>query len=162
MLIRNYGHFWLRSAVVWGSGAKDGHIRGVMKNARNSTVTFDDQQGVYALYDDRYDVVYVGQAGTGNVDGLFARLRVHHRNEIARRWAWFSWFGTLAVNAHGQLHAASDAWRPKRNDVLDQFEAILIAVADPRLNRQGGRFGKGVTQYLQYTEKTHSTQATRG
>jgi len=35
------------------------------------------------------------------------------------------------------------------DDVLNHIEAILIHSAEPKLNRQGGRFGESVERYLQ-------------
>ena len=66
----------------------------------------------------------------------------------------FSWFGTIAVDTSQEEPALEE--KEKSNDVettrlevLDHMEAILIHAAEPPLNRQGGRFGKDVEQYLQ-------------
>lgn len=52
--------------------------------------------------------------------------------------------GKLAVGA-AQLFIKSD-------DILNHIEAILISAAEPPHNRQGGRFGDDVEQYLQYRD----------
>lgn len=41
---------------------------------------------------------------------------------------------------------------PDIGDVLNHIEAILIAAAEPVHNRQGGRFGDSVEQYLQWRD----------
>ena len=61
----------------------------------------------------------------------------------------FSWFGTRKVLEDKSLKAEKIAAHPSHKMVLDHLEAVLIAVAEPRLNRQGGKWGEGVDQYLQ-------------
>ena len=36
---------------------------------------------------------------------------------------------------------------------LDHMEAIVLAVSEPPHNRQGGRFGTDVKQYLQFRDE---------
>lgn len=38
---------------------------------------------------------------------------------------------------------------PTLASILHQFEAVLIAAAEPPLNRHGGNFGRDATRYLQ-------------
>jgi hypothetical protein len=38
-------------------------------------------------------------------------------------------------------------------DVLNHIEAVLISVAEPAHNRQAGRFGDEVEQYLQFRDE---------
>jgi hypothetical protein len=52
----------------------------------------------------------------------------------------------------GELAAETDSAHPEIGDVLNHIEAILIAAAEPIHNRQGGRFGESVEQYLQYRD----------
>jgi hypothetical protein len=44
------------------------------------------------------------------------------------------------------------AAHPDVGDILNHIEAILIAAAEPVHNRQGGRFGESVVQFLQYRD----------
>ncbi len=150
MLIRNYGLFWRREHVFWGKGNNAGHLRGFRAKAKKAgLVDFRDQQGLYCLYDDNFSLIYVGQTGSSK-GRLLIRIKRHTRDALSDRWTKFSWFGLRAVTKQGALSAENKAAHPNLPNVLDHFEAILIAAAEPPLNRQGGRFGKGVFQYLQY------------
>jgi len=148
MLIKNYGSFWSEKHVFWGAGSNAGTLLGVpAKNLTANEIDFREQSGVYVLYAD-YQMVYVGQAGAGN-QKLFARLKQHTRDALAERWNRFSWFGIRKVNANGALAAEADGAHSTLPEVLNHIEAILIHAAEPKQNRQGGRFGEVVVQYLQ-------------
>ncbi len=154
MLIHNYGLFWRRENVFWGRGNNAGHLKGVLASATTAEpVDFRDQQGIYVLYDDSFRLVYVGQAGSGKQSRLFDRLKQHTKDPLSDRWAKFSWFGVRGVRQDGQLRAENIAAHPRLNEILDHIEAVLIAAAEPPHNRQGGRFGKSVNQYLQYRDE---------
>lgn len=148
MLIKNYGLFWKRKSIHWGKGNNPGHLKG-RRSLMSDPVDFREQQGIYVLYDDGFKLVYVGQAGVG-VNRLFDRLKSHRSDHLAERWSRFSWFGLRRVLGSGKLSKETVAAHPKLSDVLDHIEAILIAVTEPPHNRQGGRFGEAVEQYLQY------------
>jgi hypothetical protein len=115
-------------------------------------VNFRDQQGVYCLYDDNFRLVYVGQAGGKNDQRLFDRLRQHREDFVSERWSKFSWFGVRRVLLSNDLATETEAAHPDISHVLNHIEAILIAAAEPVHNRQGGRFGEKVDQYLQYRD----------
>ena len=152
MLVRNYGLFWNLEDIFFGKGANGGRMLGVP--ARNTTadiVDFREQSGVYVLYAD-YQMVYVGQAGNGN-QKLFDRLKQHKRDALAKRWNQFSWFGTRWVKSDLTLSAEVEGAHSTHEEVLNHIEAILIHAAEPKHNRQGGRFGEGVTQYLQVRDE---------
>lgn len=156
MLIQNYGLYWLREDVFLGSGNKEGHLKGTRVKAKTtSPVDFRYQQGIYCLYDDNFRLVYVGQAGSGMQQRLMERLKQHMKDPLSDRWTKFSWFGIRAVNKTGKLRAEKTAAHPALSDVLDHIEAILIASAEPPHNRQGGRFGEHVRQYLQYRDNAN-------
>ena len=141
MLIRNYGLFWLRDRVHWGARRNQGHLKGMLSTKRTSKVVdFRYQQGVYALYDDGFSLVYVGQAGMGN-NGLLSRLRQHRTDHLSERWSRFSWFGVHVVNDSGELEEDRKPSQPTLNLILNHIEGILIAVSEPPHNRQGGRLG---------------------
>lgn len=148
MLIQNYGLFWLEKNVFWGAGSNAGRLLGVpTQNVTATPIDFRDQSGVYVLYAD-YVMVYVGQAGAGN-QKLFDRLKQHRRDALAGRWNQFSWFGVRWVKQNGELSAEADGAHSTHGQVLNHIEAILIHAAEPKHNRQGGRFGAEVIQYLQ-------------
>lgn len=154
MLIHNYGLFWRREHVFWGRGSNAGHLKGVLASARTADpVDFRDQQGIYVLYDDNFRLVYVGQAGSGDQSRLFNRLKRHTKDPLSDRWSKFSWFGVRGVRQDGRLCAENVAAHPRLSEVLDHIEAVLIAAAEPPHNRQGGRFGDNVDQYLQYRDE---------
>lgn len=148
MLIHNYGLFWKESNVFWGAGSKAGRLLGVpASNTTSAPVDFREQSGVYVLYAD-YELVYVGQVGSGN-QKMFTRLKQHTRDSLAGRWNNFSWFGIRWVKKTGELAAEADGKHSTHPEVLSHIEAILIHSAEPKQNRQGGRFGDDVVQYLQ-------------
>ena len=153
MLVKNYGLFWRADRVFWGRPGVSGHLMGVeAKNLTAGHVDFREQQGVYVLYDASFRMVYVGQAGANDQQRLFDRLKQHNRDQLAERWSRFSWFGVRSVNLTGDLRAEAMAAHPSMGGVLNHIEAILIAAAEPAHNRQGGRFGTDVEQYLQYRD----------
>ena len=148
MLIRNYGLFWHRSRVKWGKARTRGTLEGYFKGAkRQGCVDFREQRGIYVLYDETFRIVYVGQAGRGN-QCLFARLKQHKSDHLAERWTRFSWFGTRGVTDDWEL-GADERFKTDLSSVLNHIEGILLAVAEPPLNLQRGRFGGEVEQYLQ-------------
>jgi hypothetical protein len=153
MLFKNYGLFWRREDVFWGRPKVSGHLAGYLAGAKRSKpVDFREQQGVYILYDSSFAIVYVGQAGRGKNQKLFSRLKQHRTDALADRWERFSWFGIRTVLNSGSLQAEKIGAHSKISDVLDHLEAILIAAAEPKHNRQGGRFGAEVEQYLQHRD----------
>ncbi|MNL33015.1 hypothetical protein D3C87_1549020 [compost metagenome] len=148
MLVRSVGMFWREDCVYWGAGSKAGSLLGVPYRATTSTpIDFRKQIGIYALYAD-YQLVYVGQAGSGT-QSMFTRLKQHRKDDLAGRWNRFSWFGVLRVLNSGLLASKTSALHPGLSDVLNHIEAILIHSAEPPLNGQGGRFGENVTRYKQ-------------
>jgi hypothetical protein len=117
-------------------------------------VDFREQAGVYVLYDDNFRLLYVGQAGQAGVSNqyLFTRLKQHRKDGLADRWTRFSWFGPRWVRRNGKLAIGAAQPFIRSKDILDHIEAILIGAAEPPHNRQGGRFGDDVEQYLQFRD----------
>jgi hypothetical protein len=153
MLIQNFGLFWRRNDVCWGRPKVRGHLKGVpAKEPSALPADFRDQAGVYVLYDDNFRLVYIGQAGAGN-QYLFSRLKHHKKDALADRWTRFSWFGIRWVRKNGRLALGASQRFVKSGDILNHIEAILISAAEPPHNRQGGRFGEEVEQYLQYRDE---------
>ena len=135
-LIQNYGLFWDRDKVDWSKNKAT--LLGRLK-VRDDPVDFRGQLGIYALYDREFRLLYVGQAGSGN-NTLFSRLKYH------------GWFGLLRVLKGSQeLAEPPKTHQTKRADILDALEAVAIEIADPDLNRQGGRL-RAIEEYLQYEE----------
>lgn len=151
MLIHNYGLFWRAEDVYWGRPNSTGHLMGIPAGAvSGKPVDFREQAGIYVLYAD-YQIVYVGQAGSKG-QRLFSRLKHHRRDGLADRWNKFSWFGTRWVKQNNCLSADASKNHTSIFQVLNHIEAILISAAEPPLNRQGGKFGEKVKQFLQYRD----------
>jgi len=158
-IIRTYGLHWRLKRVNWGRRGEAGTLLGAAsRSARARPVDFHEQRGIYALYAD-YELVYLGQTGAGN-QRLFARLKSHrfarlksHRSDhLSERWDRFSWFGTQWVTQQSELSQDVAAVHESTEITLNILEAISIAIAEPRLNLQRGRWGEA-TQYYQWREK---------
>lgn len=154
MLFQNYGLFWHADQIGWGSPGKgnQGTLCG-FQTKKSGPVDFRYQRGVYALYDESFQILYVGQAGYGNAR-LYDRLYNHMSDHLGERWQRFSWFGIDPVRrTSGSLAVVEDEPKsPAVNEVLNHLEAILIAAAEPRLNRQGGKFGSALQFYQWHGE----------
>jgi hypothetical protein len=149
-IIRTYGLHWHLEKVHWGRPKVAGTLFGAAsRSLKARPVDFRDQRGIYALYAD-YDLVYVGQTGAGN-QRLFERLRAHRTDHLSERWNRFSWFGTQWVTQTGTLSMDAQSVQDSVEVALNILEAIAIAVAEPRLNLQRGRWGDA-QQYFQWWE----------
>lgn len=161
MLFQNYGLFWDADRVGWGTPGKgnQGTLFG-HQFAKEEPIDFRQQRGVYALYDNSYKILYVGQAGYGNAR-LYNRLHNHLWDHLAERWQRFSWFGIDPVTGPkgARFLEEHDPGAPTIDAVLNHLEAILIAAAEPALNRQGGKFGNA-QQFRQFWEEDEETDVT--
>lgn len=155
LAIRNYGHFWSRDLVDWGKPGRGagGRLMGYVLSDRAPAITdFRDQIGVYVLFTSSREAIYVGQAGAGD-QRLFVRLRQHTRDHLRDRWQYFSWFGLREVNQRLDL---SEHQKPEsrclgtNKDALSEVEAVLLQLFEPRLNKQGPRWGDDTVEFLQY------------
>lgn len=152
MLIRNYGLFWRRREVDWLP--RQGELLGLgVRRKRQGYANFAKQRGIYALYDETFRLIYVGQAGKGN-RRLYNRLRAHTLNNLANRWNFFSWFGVCSLSEERDEddNFVLDEFEDQNvglEETLDHLEAILIMAGEPMRNYQGGRFGASVTHYRQ-------------
>jgi len=149
-LIRTYGVHWHIDRVFWGRQNVPGTLLGAASRSSHAKrVDFRLQRGIYALYAD-YDLVYVGQTGSGN-DRLFNRLRTHRKDHLTDRWNRFSWFGTQWVTKTGSLSADTASLYESVEATLNVLEAVSIAISEPRLNLQRGKWGEA-TKYFQWWE----------
>jgi hypothetical protein len=148
-MISTYGLYWKADEVDWGKpgAGNSGTLLGAKSRSKHSRQTdFHDQRGIYALYAD-YELVYVGQTGSKK-KRLFSRLKEHRNDNLAARWNRFSWFGTQWITLKNELSADNLRIQEGINSALNILEAVSIAIAEPKLNRQGGRWGESV-QYFQ-------------
>ena len=136
LAIRNFGHFWSRENVTWGKPGPGtaGELLGYQMIDRKPFVAdFRNQIGIYVLFTAQREVLYVGQAGSGD-QRLFSRLRHHTRNYLRDRWTNFSWFGLRSVNDSARL---SEHQRPDsrcagiNSNALDEIEAVLLQLFEP-------------------------------
>ena len=150
-MIRSYGLHWHAERVFWGRPNNVGTLLGAAsRSARARPVDFREQRGIYALYAD-YDLVYTGQTGAAN-DRLFRRLKAHRIDHLSERWNRFSWFGTQWVTQRNELSMDTAAVHQTVEAGLNMLEAVSIAIGEPRLNLQRGRWGE-TTQYFQWWER---------
>jgi len=149
-IIRAYGLHWRIEHIYWGKAGTKGTLLGAKSRSRNAQkVDFREQRGIYALYAD-YELVYVGQTGPKD-QRLFKRLKDHKKDHLSERWNRFSWFGTLWVRENSMLSADTNNLSATIAIGLDNLEAIVIAVSEPRLNLQRGKWGQA-KKYFQYLD----------
>lgn len=157
VMFRSYGLFWRRDRIFWGRGE---HLKGqVVDEATGKTKTksqeidFKDQIGIYALYDN-FELVYVGQVGANTDENkgrtLLDRLKDHKDGRNSERWDRFSWFGLRGVTQTGELKKLRGPLRVTRGQILKQFEGVMIALSEPKLNLQRGHWKGHATQYSQW------------
>ena len=162
--IANYGLFWQRDQIFWGSpgSGNQGHLKGWLDYKSNKYVNLTDfrhQSGVYLLQDDQRNIKYVGQAGKGN-RSLFDRLKDHHRGNRYDRWSHFSWFGLLQPVLNDEKFTVKDV-KPDSTQLtvkamLNQFEGILIQTLEPPLNAQGASWGNTERYYQYISDETET------
>ena len=128
-VIKAFGMHWDRSNVDWKSSPR---LLGRQQKGA-SDVDFNEQVGVYILYD-RRDVIYVGRS----IDRpLGKRLFEHTRDRHAGRWNRFSWFGLSSLDSEGNLAKVS-TFNPTLESLTATFEALLIEGLEPPQNRKRG------------------------
>ncbi len=139
VLVQNYGLYWNKDLVFWGKANKQGTLTGVKfengTTKNKAVVDFRDQIGIYVLYDIDKEIVYVGQAGSGNNNSLFDRLKQHQKDHLRNKWQFFSWFGFYKVNQNRSLKK-SETKQVNVKTALNDFEGILIKTVEPSLNKR--------------------------
>lgn len=155
LAIRCFGHFWSKGLVDWGTRGKGGagRLLGYQLHDRKPfVVDFKEQIAVYILFSSNREVVYIGQTGSGD-QRLMLRLRQHSQGGLRDRWTHFSWFGLRAVT---QQNLLSEQQKPESKcggtnaEALDEIEAILLQLFEPRLNKQGPKWGQSTEEFWQY------------
>ncbi len=152
MLVKNFGHLWERQYLFRGKGSVRGHLKGRL-TPKSEMVDFRDQIGVYVLYDKNLVAVYVGQAGYGDTSRLLKRLKDHENDHLWNRWTHFSWYGFRKSTSEGLHQAMSPDSKlsVSGSEIIEQLEALLISVLEPKLNKQGASW-KSSEEYYQYIE----------
>jgi hypothetical protein len=157
-MIESFGVHWRADRVNWGKKGKNNQgtlLGAASKSSRAVPVDFRHQRGIYALYAE-YELVYVGQTGAGN-DRLFKRLRAHRFDHLSERWNRFSWFGTQWVTKKHALSKDTAAVHTTVEATLNIMEAVSIAISEPRLNLQRGRWSNA-KKYFQYWDRTEEEE----
>jgi hypothetical protein len=152
-MIRTYGLHWTSERVAWGKPGigNSGTLLGAATRSRRAkSVDFRAQRGIYALYAD-YDLVYIGQTGAGS-DRLFKRLKGHRTDHLSERWNRFSWFGTQWVTQKNVLSTDVASLSQSVEAALNILEAVTIAISEPTLNLQRGRWSEA-KKYFQFWER---------
>ena len=127
-IVTSFGMFWRREAVEW---ARTPRLLGKQQIGATA-VDFNQQRGVYLLYDGR-EVIYVGRATDR---ALGTRLYEHTLDRMSARWNRFSWFGLLPVSDAGALGQLPDTFDATK--MIPALEAILVEALEPRQNRKRG------------------------
>jgi len=149
-MIQSFGVHWRIDRVAWGRPKVAGTLLGAAsRSSKARPVDFREQRGIYALYAD-YELVYLGQTGAGS-DRLFKRLKAHKSDHLSERWNRFSWFGTQWVTKDNLLSKDTAEVSQTVEAALNMLEAVSIAIGEPRLNLQRGKWGEA-TQYYQWFE----------
>lgn len=129
-----------------------------MQDRNRFVVDFKEQIAVYVLFTPNREAVYIGQTGSSD-QRLMLRLRQHSQGNLRDRWTHFSWFGLRSVTQTRELseHQKPESRCGGTNAVaLDEIEAILLQLFEPRLNKQGPRWKNGkqdeqaTEEFLQY------------
>ena len=127
--IKAFGMYWRRDMVNWSSKPR---LMGAQAKSATA-VDFSDQRGVYLLHDGKVGV-YVGRTTDR---ALGQRLYEHNFDRLNGRWDRFSWFGLRKVTQNGNLSDIENA-SPSAEQIIADFEAILIESLEPPLNRKRG------------------------
>lgn len=140
-LIKAFGMFWERDLVQWRRGCS---LIG-RQQVNSDSVDFSNQRGIYILYDGK-EVIYAGRS----IDRPMGdRLFEHTQDRLRGRWNRFSWFGVLSVKDDGVLGEMESSFSSEK--LMETFEAVLIEVLEPPLNRKRGD-GFSAIEYLQVTD----------
>lgn len=152
-IIQNFGLFWSRDDVFWGTPNKSGRLEGrKIGNKKNPTIDFRSQIGIYVLYGINRDVIYIGQAGSGENNRLYARLKQHTNDHLRNRWKYFSWFGFYKINKDGSVKETQTK-QLKIKAILNDFEGILIKIVDPVVNKHDANFSNCIEyEQVPYTK----------
>jgi hypothetical protein len=140
-IIQSFGHLWERRFIHFGGAGKAGSLDGQRKE--KESIDFREQTGIYILYDKDRNPVYIGQAGGGK-SNLFSRLKQHGNDHLWNRWEYFSWFGIKKPTKKKVADQRNEGTRLSATvgTLLDELEGLLIAVVEPKLNKQGHKIGK--------------------
>lgn len=150
-IIKNAGWMWHRKYVNWHRG---GELLGYPEEGNGvNPVDFGYQAALYALYDTNHNCIYIGQAGSGDVYGLYHRLKAHTHDYLFCMWERFSWFGFYPVeNANSVNFEGGFEFRTDVNQILNLTETLCIHTLMPRFNTRKGTNISDIQWYYQQAE----------
>ena len=138
LIIKNIGYMWHRDYVDWKKTSLIGY-----SEKSNQIVDFAYQAGIYALYNRGAEVIYVGQAGRGDGNGLFHRLKTHAlEDELFCMWERFTWYGFYSSEVVNKME--NQAWdnefkiETDVNVLMNVIESMIIRINIPRFNKSVG------------------------
>lgn len=138
-IIKNYGLHWERNKVNW----KGNQMFGKMNN---SLINLSDQKGIYILYNNLSQVIYVGQSVKGD-SSIFKRLAAHTKETKLKSWTKFSWFGFCEINGDRIISDFDE--KINYEDVANVIEALLIEVlCAPKNDTKGNLWGELIEQLV--------------
>jgi hypothetical protein len=139
ILVRAYGEFWNPDLVNW---KRSWELLGIDSQGR--TINAYEQRGIYVLYEN-YAPVYIGKADKQSIG---SRLQLHRESQRkGPRWDRFSWFGLKRINKGGHLGALRSNIHVRTSELISTLEAMLILVADPRMNARREALKNAVQLY---------------
>ena len=150
MIIKTAGYMWHRKYVNWGKR----WLGGSPEKGEGDEENFADQSGVYGLYSENHECIYIGQAGKGESSGLFDRLKAHAlEDHLFCFWERFTWFGFyLPDQLNNGNYDDPIAEAVNLAEALDTIESVGIYLALPRFNRRYETGFGAVSWYYQSTE----------
>ncbi len=149
MIIKNAGFMWHRKFVNWKKKELIGHP----EEGKDYKFNFADQTAIYGLYDRNNICIYIGQAGSGDVSGLYERLKDHTNDYLFCMWERFSWYGFYSVKALKEMEYESEYnITTDINEVMTTLETIAIHLMLPRHNLSMGDDIKKIQWYYQEEE----------
>ena len=143
-IIKNIGYMWHRKYVDWNDKP---HLYGYSEWDDSKKVDFAFQSGIYTLYNQNSECIYVGQAGRGDQTGLFHRLKTHALdNELFCMWQRFTWYGFYSVETihsdSGKAYEDEFKIKTNINELMNVIESMIIRTAMPQFNKSVGSLKK--------------------
>jgi len=131
--------YWKYNAfgMKWDFEKSNGKLIGYV-NKKSDSKNLHRQIGVYFLYDQNDNIIYVGQTNSS----LIKRLKEHTRkpDELAGKWQKFSWFGWHPVYEDGTMEP-TDNKKISAENMISYMEGVIIKCFKPQLlNKNTPRF----------------------
>lgn len=143
-IIKAYGKMWSRAQIDW---QRCHPVLLGSPHKMSQYIDFNKMRGVYMLYDQNGNLVYVGLA----TNGIGDRLKDHTRDKHANAWTQFSWFGIDNIKQDGTIKRSTHL-QTTISDVASALESVIIIGVQPPRNMKSGDRMKD-KEYIQYKIK---------